>query len=147
MAILKPGVAVSGQERGLGQVRESQEVGTKRYDSARRCGPDGRHIEIPPRVMVWVCRWRGQVHLNSGKSAAGWVDDLQWKNRKLAPLGVDCSTGDEDPSRRNSMAGIWHSSAMRAIRTPRERSGGGGWCLGVVRAEKGGTSNVQNFHQ
>ena len=89
------GLAVSVQERVVRQVRQSQEAGTKQWDSARRCGPDGRRIDMPLRVMVWVCRWRGPVHLSSGKSGAGWVDELQWKNRKLAPLGGDCSTGEE----------------------------------------------------
>lgn len=39
------------------------------------------------------------------------ANNLQWKNTGLAPpLGVDCSTGDEDPASR--MTCIWHSSVL-----------------------------------
>lgn len=89
--------------------------------------------------------------MSSGKSVAEGVDEMQWKNTKLAPLGVDCSTGDEDPSRRNSTALIWQSSASQAARTPRKPfCSGSGWvveCLGKGRAEKGRALDVQNFHQ
>jgi hypothetical protein len=93
----------------------------------------------------------GQVHWSSGKSAAEGVDEIEWKNTKLAPLGVDCSTGHEDPTRRNATALIWQSSASQAARTPRKFFL---WMVVVgllawwnVRAEKGRAVDVQNFHQ
>jgi hypothetical protein len=157
MAILDLKVGVFAQDRVLGQVRQSREVPSKQQDSARRpwefvlplteCGPDSRHIEIPPLILVWIPGWRGQAQLSSGKSAAEWVVDLQWKNTKLArALGVDCSRGDEDPSWRNWTVYIWHSSAMRAIRTPRDGLvvAVGACCLGVVVRRK---DDGQNFHQ